>query len=93
MIAAIFLAPIFALEVQWRLQLRHEIRQQRLKIFSTLMATRLTTMDVVHVQSLNLIDVVFSDKNGDDEQVRSAWGVYLAHLNSPRQTENPQAQQ
>ena len=93
MIAAIFLAPIFALWAQWKLQLRHEIRRQRMKIFSTLMATRLTALDVAHVQSLNLIDVVFSDKDEQDEQVRSAWSAYLAQLNLSRPTEQTQAQQ
>ena len=53
MIAAIFLVPIFALWAQWQLQLRHERRQQRVRIYATLMSTRHTALDIEHVKALN----------------------------------------
>jgi hypothetical protein len=84
MIFAVFFAPLFALWAQWRLQLRRESRDQRIRIFKTLMATRATALDINHVQSLNMIDVEFSKNNEPNTAIREAWRTYHEHLNVPR---------
>ena len=91
MIVAVFFAPLFALWAQWRLQLRRQGHEQRLRIYKTLMATRATPLDVNHVQSLNMIDVEFSKNDSTDTGIRGAWETYRAHLNVPRPT-NDEAQ-
>ena len=83
MIAAVVVAPFFALWAQWRLQLRKEGRDRRLWIFKTLMRTRATPISVDHVQALNLIDVEFCSPNPGDQGVRESWDRYLTHLNRP----------
>ena len=87
MIVAVFCSPLFALWAQWRLQLRRERRDQRMRMFKTLMATRATALDINHVQSLNMIDVEFSKSDPTDTAIRDAWKTYHAHLNAPRPQE------
>jgi len=83
MILAVVAAPLVAVHIQWRLQLRREKRDRKVWIFKTLMATRGTPIAVEHVQALNMIDVEFDGKSGKDAAIREAWKVYLDHLNKP----------
>jgi hypothetical protein len=80
MILAVVLAPFVALWAQWHLQLRKEAQSRRLWVFKTLMATRASSMDVNHVQALNMIDVEFESSSKMDTEVRHAWKTYLDHL-------------
>jgi hypothetical protein len=84
MIAAVILAPISALWIQWQLQLRQGRLEAKRRIFRTLMATRSTSLDVNHVQSLNMIDVEFSSGSTEDREIRTAWQNYLDYLNTPQ---------
>jgi hypothetical protein len=93
MIFAVFLAPLFALWAQWRLQLRREGRDQRIRIFKTLMAARATPLDINHVQSLNMIDVEFSKGTAADTAIRGAWETYRNHLSVARPMEEVQGRQ
>jgi len=60
--------------------LNREIREKKLGIFKTLMATRASKVLPSHVQALNMIDLEFNDKKYKD--VKLAWKTYLDHLNS-----------
>jgi hypothetical protein len=91
MIWAVYVAPQKAFEAQWQLQQKDAARERRLRIFRTLMATRGNILHHWHVESLNLIDVEFSETAEKD--IRDAWKAYLDHLNvrSPNETQEPDA--
>ncbi len=80
MIAAIFLGPIVAIQVQKILEGWKERRSQKQKIFSTLMTTRATYLAPEHVAALNSIDLVFSKKRKKEKPVVEAWESLLDHL-------------
>lgn len=80
-IVATLLSPVIAVQVTEFLNRRRQSREQQLRIFRTLMATRASTLDVDHVQALNTIDVVFSGRSAKQEAVRRQWKQYLDHLN------------
>lgn len=82
-IAAVLLAPLLAVQVQWRLQLWREKRERKVWTFKTLMATRGTPIAIQHVQALNMIDVEFDGKNQEETAVRERWKVYLDFLSTP----------
>jgi hypothetical protein len=80
-ICATLLSPVIAVQVTEFLNRRRQSREEQLRIFRTLMATRASTLDVAHVQALNTIDVVFSGRSIKQEAVRRQWKQYLDHLN------------
>ena len=75
------LSPLIAVQVTEFLGRRRQVRDEKLRMFRTLMATRASTLDASHVQALNSIDVVFSGKSAKQEAVRRQWKQYLDHLN------------
>lgn len=87
-IAAVLLAPLIAVHIQWRLQLRREHRDRKLSIFKTLMTTRGTPLSVDHVAALNSVEVEFHGQDKDSKAVVGAWRKYLDHLNTPPPTNN-----
>jgi hypothetical protein len=62
MISAVFKAPQKAFEAHWQLQQKQEARDRRMRVFSTLMATRSNVLHYRHVEALNLIGVEFSTR-------------------------------
>ena len=80
-IVATLLSPVIAVQVTEFLNRRRQSREEQLRIFRTLMATRASTLDAAHVQALNTIDVVFSGRSVKQEAVRRQWKQYLDHLN------------
>jgi len=84
MILAILLAPLVAVHVQRKLDKESERRQEKLRLFASLMATRHTSdrTSPRHVESLNLIDIVFGGRGQSnlDKDVIDAWRVYLDAL-------------
>jgi hypothetical protein len=81
-IAALILGPIAAVQVQKLIERGTEEKRERLSIFKTLMRTRGNVLSRDHVDSLNLIPLVFSKKNEKDSDVRRKWEIYLNHRNS-----------
>ncbi len=81
-IIAIILAPLLALNVQSRLNVKREKMQRRVAVFRTLMATRGTVLSFQHVEALNSIDVEFYAVN----TVVEVWRRYYNHLihNTPQ---------
>jgi hypothetical protein len=76
-----FLGPITAVQVQKFIETRSSKRNQKLRIFHTLMATRaMRASSVEHVQALNSIEIFFNDKSGNDKVVRDTWRLYLDFL-------------
>jgi len=80
-IIATVTGPLLAV---WASELRHsrrQIKERRMQVFQTLMSTRATRLNIVHVEALNQIDFVFSGKNY--VQIRESWAIYRKHLQSP----------
>jgi hypothetical protein len=80
MVAAVLLAPLFAIQASEFLQRRRDRRERRVAVFRTLMATRASGLHPEHVQALNLIDVEFHGKDRRSRAVLEAWKEYLDHL-------------
>lgn len=81
MIMAVLLGPIIAVQVSKFIDRTNEARSRRLKIFKTLMATRGTTLAPAHIEALNMIDLEFDSSYKKDKAVKTAWKIYLDHLN------------
>ncbi|MGD0215461.1 MAG: DUF6680 family protein [Terriglobales bacterium] len=81
-VIAVIISPIFALEVQKRLDDRRTTFDRKMSIFRKLMTTRATQMSPAHVEALNGIEVEFYAKSGPDKKVLDAWRLYINHLNS-----------
>jgi hypothetical protein len=77
---ATLLAPLFAVQISLWLERRRDEREEKLKIFKTLMATRASTLDPKHVEALSLIDGVFSSATTQEREIRSKWKQYLDHF-------------
>jgi hypothetical protein len=58
-VLAVLISPIFALEVQKRLDDRRASLDRKMTIFRKLMNTRATQMSPAHVEALNGIEVEF----------------------------------
>lgn len=80
-ILATLLSPVIAVQVTELINRRRQTRDEQLRVFRVLMATRASTLDVSHVQALNSIDVIFNGKSAKQEAVRRQWRQYLDHLN------------
>jgi len=65
---------------EWRYS-RRQARDNRKQVFQTLMSTRATRLNIVHVEALNQIDFVFDGNKYS--QIREAWAIYRKHLKSP----------
>ena len=76
MILAIISGPIIAVRLTRHLDNKKEIRERKLAIFKTLMATRSYTIAWDHVQALNRIDLEFDKANTKEKAVIEAWKEY-----------------
>ena len=76
-VVAIVLGPFLGIWVHGKLEDRKTTYQRKLDIFKTLMATRATPLARAHVESLNRIDIEFTEP--DEKKVRDAWAVLLDH--------------
>lgn len=85
-VAATFLGPIVAVQVQKYLERQREERQRRLQVFKQLMATRGARLSPEHVQALNMIDLEFPVERF--RQVADAWHSYRDHLSPTKPSEN-----
>ena len=66
---AIIIIPIIAVLIGQWLQTRSEKRKDKMRIFKTLMTSRVYGWTQESVHCLNIIDIVFAD----DKKVRNAW--------------------
>jgi len=82
-VVAVLVSPIFALEVQKRLDDRRATLDRKMSIFRKLMNTRATQLSPAHVEALNGIEVEFYATRGPDKRVLDAWRSYINHLNKP----------
>jgi hypothetical protein len=76
MIAVVFIGPIVAVRLTRFLDDRREIRDRKLNIFKTLMATRAYNVSWPHVEALNRIDLEFEKDDPKERAVLNAWKEY-----------------
>jgi|SRR5579863_3689379 len=76
-ITAIVLGPIIAVRMTRYLDNKKEIRERKLSIFKTLMATRAAALAPLHVEALNRIDLEFNPSSYREKEVINAWKAYL----------------
>lgn len=79
-VLATLLSPLIALQVSEWIARRRRAREEQLRVFKTLMSTRAANLDPRHVESLNMIDVVFHATSGREVEIRRLWKQYLDHL-------------
>ncbi|MDH5773415.1 MAG: hypothetical protein OEZ57_00695, partial [Nitrospirota bacterium] len=77
MILAVLIGPIVAVQLTRYLDNRKEVRERKLQVFKTLMATRGYTVSWDHVVALNRIDLEFDRENKKEKAVIEAWKEYL----------------
>jgi hypothetical protein len=77
MILAVLAGPIIAVQLTRFLDNKREVRERKLQIFKTLMATRAYTISWDHVMTLNRIDLEFDKNNKNEKAVIEAWKAYL----------------
>jgi hypothetical protein len=85
-IAALVLGPVLAVQVQKFIDRTKEVKNRRLWVFKTLMATRHATLSTDHVAALNRIDLEFDDRRFHN--VLEAWRQYFDNLSTPGRTEH-----
>lgn len=81
MILAVLLGPLIAVQLTRYLDNKKEVRQRKLDLFRTLMATRAYNISWEHVNALNRIDVEFDNRIIKEKDVLSSWKSYLDLLN------------
>ena len=77
MILAVLVGPIVAVQLTRYLDNNKEVRERKLQVFKTLMATRAYTISWDHVVALNRIDLEFDKNNKKEKAVIEAWKEYL----------------
>ena len=83
-ILATALSPLIAVQVTRYLANQNEIRDRKLWIFKTLMATRAQSLSPMHVEALNRIDLEFSAKSKKEKAVLDVWAQLLDHLGNDK---------
>lgn len=74
--AATITGPIAAVQIQKWLEGWRGVRERRLWVFKTLMATRVTNLSLEHVQAINSIPIEFYGK----KKIVDKWEEYYDHL-------------
>ncbi len=92
-ITALIIGPILAVQVQKLIESFKEKYNQKLFIFRTLMATRASRLSALHVEALNMIDIVFYGTEEKDTFVTNKWKIYLDHFSEcPQDLKDPNYQ-
>lgn len=78
-ILAIIIGPIVAVQLEKCLQRNRDVKERKIFIFKTLMASRGSTLSLSHVEALNRIDLEFSNKE-KYRKVIGAWKEYFDNL-------------
>lgn len=77
---ATLFGPVLAVQTQKWLERRRDIKERRLMLFRTLMATRARPLAPQHVEALNAVPVEFYGSQGKLKQINDAWKLYYEHL-------------
>lgn len=88
-IIAIILGPILAVQIERDIAKRGDEKKKKEYIFSILMATRSTPLNLNHVEALNLIDITFYN----DQKVRNSRKLLWDHFRDYPQDVNSETYQ
>lgn len=91
-VVAAVLGPVLAVQAQKWLERRRDVKERRLAIFRTLMATRAAMLSPQHVEALNAVPVEFYGSSGKLKQINDAWKLYLDHHTTDGPTTDAWAQ-
>jgi hypothetical protein len=83
---ATMVGPVLAVQAQKWVEWGQNLKQRRVLIFRTLMATRATMLSPTHVEALNAIPVEFYGVKGKLKEIMDEWKAYLDHLSQPAET-------
>jgi hypothetical protein len=78
---ATLLGPFLAVYVTEQQRKKADVRNRKVHIFRTLMATRSARLTPAHIEALNLVEVEFDPTSRRERGVVDCWRLYLAHLN------------
>jgi len=78
-VIAALLGPVLAVQAQKWLERKRDVKERRLAIFRTLMATRAAMLSPQHVEALNAVPVEFYGSSGKLKKINEAWKLYLDH--------------
>ncbi|GHT38792.1 hypothetical protein AGMMS49965_03160 [Bacteroidia bacterium] len=85
-VVALILGPILAVQVATFLERRRNVKNRRVDIFKTLMATRGSSLSMAHVEALNRIDLEFSNDK-KYKKIVEAWKEYFDNLGQRVETD------
>ncbi|WP_372841713.1 DUF6680 family protein [Phaeovulum sp.] len=71
--------PVLAVQAQKLLERERAIKERRLNIFRTLMATRAAMLSPGYVEALNAVPVEFYGSGKKLKAINDAWKLYLDH--------------
>jgi hypothetical protein len=80
-VIATLLGPFLAVYVTEQQRKKADVRNRKIHIFRTLMATRSACLAASHIEALNLVEVEFDSSQRQERAVVDSWRMYLAHLN------------
>lgn len=86
-VIAAILGPVLAVQAQKWLERSRDVKERRLAIFRTLMATRAAVLYPDHVQALNAIPVEFYGTKSKLKEINDAWKLFLDHHATDTTTE------
>ena len=96
MVMATVMGPILAVQAQKAIENFRANSEQKLRVFTQLMATRAARVSPEHVRAINLIDITFfgertifgiRKRSKTEQAVLDAWKEYHDHLNQPFSSE------
>ena len=79
-VVATLLGPVLAVQAQQWLARSREVKQRRIAIFRTLMATRAAGLSANHVEALNSVPIDFFGTETDLSRIVESWKIYIDHL-------------
>ncbi|PIL19521.1 hypothetical protein P775_14185 [Puniceibacterium antarcticum] len=91
-VAAALLGPVLAVQAQKWLERKRDVKERRLSIFRTLMATRAAMLSPQHVEALNAVPVEFYGPSGKLKKINEAWKLYIDHHDERLPTNDAWAQ-
>lgn len=91
-VVAALLGPVLAVQAQKWLERRRDVKERRLAIFRTLMATRAAMLSPQHVEAINAVPVEFYGSSGKLKQINDVWKLYLDHHTTDRPATDAWAQ-
>jgi len=80
-VVATLAGPFLAVYVTEKQRNKADIRNRKVHMFRTLMATRSARLAPAHIEALNLVEVEFDQTSRQERGVIDCWKLYLAHLN------------